>query len=417
MIKKRNLLSASILLAIFSGVQANDQAAIPEYSSKSIAEGDELDIQYALVNDHADFIRPLSYLAHTLGYAWVGGNNSQYIGEDMTVEQWGDKWIIQGNNNGDCSGYRCGDKTRITIDNFKYTLNPGEFWHGDVLESEKELIKTIPATVRNLSNVSQMVVIDFSVAESTTWSKEDTFSFSESVTTESSFSWPLVGETSLAITFGTGQSFSSSNGGSSSETQTFQARATVPPNSEIPIRIQLYRSNISYPYRFGANISYDVTFDGFLRWSGNAWHTHPDNRPNLIHTFTMGRVSEPYADIRYQWDHRDSPVHEKWWDWNWAISENGLNVMQNVTGASLRPFYSYVSGNFSAESQYAGEIEFGQATEIDSGSGSIITKLAKVYRTAEDSSETIQVISDFDADELESLGFGNAEFSVRVVEE
>lgn len=415
--KKRHLLFASLLLAVFSVVQANDQAVIPEYSSKAIEEGDELDIQYTLVSDHADFIRPLSYLAHTLGYAWVGGNNSQYIGEDMTVEQWGDQWIIQGNNSGDCSGYRCGDKTRIIIDNFDYILNADDFWHGDVVESEKELVKTITATARNLSDVAQTVVVDLSMTETTTWSKQDTFSFSESVTTGNSFNWPLVGETSLAITFGAGQSFSSSNGGTSSESATFQARATVPANSEIPIRVMLYRSNISYPYRFGANISYDVTFEGFLRWSGNAWHTHPDDRPNLSHTFTMGRDSEPSADIRYQWDHRDDSFFVKWWDWNWAINEFGLNVMQNQTGRSLRPFYSYVSGDFSAESQYAGAIEIGQATELESGSASIIAKRYKVYRAAEDSSETIQVSSNFDAYELESLGFSNVEFSVSAVEE
>jgi hypothetical protein len=113
----------------------------------------------------------------------------------------------------------------------------------------------------------------------------------------------------------------------------------------------------------------------------------------------------------------DDPVFVKWWDWNWAINEFGLNVMQNETGRSLRPFYSYVSGNFSAESQYAGAIEFGQAIELESESDSILTKQDNVYRAAEDSSETVQIISNFDADELESLGFSNVKFSVRAVEE
>ena len=115
----------------------NDQSEIPDYSAKSVPEGSELDVQYELVNNRNDFVRPLSYLAHNLGYAWVGGNNSQYVGEDMTIKRSGDSWVIQGNNGGSCSGYRCGEKTKITVDNFAYTVNDDNFWHGDVIVSER----------------------------------------------------------------------------------------------------------------------------------------------------------------------------------------------------------------------------------------------------------------------------------------
>jgi hypothetical protein len=134
----------------------------------------------------------------------------------------------------------------------------------------------------------------------------------------------------------------------------------VPANSELPIRVELYRSSISYPYRFNADISYDFEFNGFLRWSGNAWHTHPDNRPYKAHTFTMGRGSDKSADIRYQWDHRYIPGETKWSDWGLAIKEASLSRMQYATGGSLRPFHSHVSGDFYADSQFAGTIEIGQ---------------------------------------------------------
>lgn len=83
-----------------------------------------------------------------------------------------------------------------------------------------------------------------------------------------------------------------------------QVRPMIPANSQVPIRVELYRSSIAYPYRFNANISYDVEFNVFLRLSGNAWHTYPTSRPYKSHTFTMGRTSDKSADIRYQWYHR-----------------------------------------------------------------------------------------------------------------
>lgn len=385
------------------------QSEIPNYPARAIPEGDEIDVQYELVTDRSAFVRPLSYLAHNLGYAWVGGNNSQYVGEDMKVDRVGDRWVIQGNNSGSCSGYRCGEKTKITVDNFTYTLNDKNFWHGDVVESDRELVKTITAMARNYSNTPQQIVVDLKLDESTNWSKTNSYGFAQQVKTENEFKWPLVGNTKLSITLEANQSFSNSNGASTSEQVTLQARPMVPANSELPVRVELYRSTISYPYRFNADISYDVNFYGFLRWSGNAWHTHPDNRPYRSHTFTMGRGSDKSADIRYQWDHRYIPGEVKWWDWSWAIKEAGLSSMQYATGASLRPFYSYVSGDFYAESQYAGTIEIGQASPLGISTRSANDLPQGNTQRVGD----VEVTTNFDADELSALGFEGAEMTVQ----
>ena len=379
----------------------SDQTSIPNYAPKSIAEGTEVAIQHALINDHSKFIRPLSYLAHYLGYAWVSGNRSNYVGEDMKVRRTsGDKWTIQGDNSGSCSGYRCDEKTKITVDNFAYTLNDGDFWHGTVVESERELINTVMVTAINNTNIPQQVVVNLSVDESTNWSKTNSYGFSQKVETENTFKWPLVGSTKISISIEANQNFSNTNGGSSSQTVALQARPMVPANSSIPIKVQLYRSTISYPYRFGADISYDVNFNGFLRWGGNAWNTHPDNRPYKSHTFTLGRSSPPANDIRYQWNHRYIPSEVRWWDWSWAISNNGLSNMHYATAASLRPFNSYVSGDFNAESQFAGNIEIGEPGLV----GGIPS----------DSSTGVDFISNFDADGLEALGFSNAKLTMRM---
>ncbi|MCZ8499402.1 aerolysin family beta-barrel pore-forming toxin [Vibrio lentus] len=46
----------------------------------------------------------------------------------MTIKRSGGSWVIQGNNSGSCDGYRCGEKTKITVDNY-YTVNDNNFWH------------------------------------------------------------------------------------------------------------------------------------------------------------------------------------------------------------------------------------------------------------------------------------------------
>ncbi len=387
----------------------NDQAEIPYYPTKSVPEeADTIGVEYELVHDHQDFVIPLSYLAHHLGYAWVGGNYGPSVGEDMDIKRSGNGWVIQGNNSGSCDGYRCGEKTKFIVNNFTYTLDGDNFEHGEVQESDRELIKTVFATATNNTDVSQTVVVDLKVNESTHWSKTNSYGFSESVSAENTFKWPLVGDTKVNVTFEANQSFASTNGGDTSESVTLQARVTVPAQSKIQIKVELYNSSISYPYQFNADIAYDVEFDGFLRYSGNAWHTHPTNRPNQKHKFTMGRASDHANDIRYQWDHRYIEGLSDSWDWSWAIQEAGLKNMQLATGGSLRPFHSFVSGEFFAESQYAGSIIIGQPNADG--------------RSIEGENQTtvqlgnIEVTTNFDAQELSDLGFEGAEFNVRLAD-
>ncbi|MFA0036569.1 aerolysin family beta-barrel pore-forming toxin [Vibrio chagasii] len=391
------------------------QSEIPSITPKAIAEGEEIDVEYALVNDREDFIHPISMLASFLGYAWVAGNNAAYVGRDMVVNRSGDRWIIQGNNNGSCGGYRCDEKTQIIVDNFTYTVNDDNFSHGEVTESDRELIKTVSATARNNTDIAQQVVVDLKVDESTNWSKTNSYGFSESVSTENTFKWPFVGDTKLNIKFEANQSFAKTNGGSSSETVTLQARPMVPPHSEVKIKVELYRSTISYPYQFNADMAYDVEFNGFLGYNFNAWHTHPTNRPTQVHKFTMGRASSHAADIRYQWDHRYIPGETLWWDWGSAINRHGLSLMQWATSHSLRPFHSYVSGDFYAESQYAGTIEIGEAKSLSADGLSVRSSIEGENQVTEHLGG-IDVTTNFDAQELSDLGFEGAEFNVRLAD-
>ncbi|MEZ8017974.1 aerolysin family beta-barrel pore-forming toxin [Vibrio splendidus] len=401
--------------------QANDNtwcypnspdAGLPYYDEQAIQESDNLEVQSALVNDNGNFIRPLSYLAHNLGFAWVGGNNARYVGQDMSIKQLNDGWEIKGNNDGNCSGMRCNEKTTITVDNFSYTLDSEVFSHGTILEPAQELIKTVSAYAINESNEPKQIIVELKFEQSTRWHKTNRFDLSDSVIISDNFKWPQVGKTEVRVLLEQEQRFSDTNNGSRSELSELQAIITVPANSVLPFQVEFLRSTISYPYRIKANMSYNVNFTGFLRHSGNALSSHPTNRPTISHTFTMGTNTEEQANIRYQWDHRYIPGEMKWWDWSWAINTNGLSSMQYAAGASLRPFYTHVSGQFSAESQYSGLIDIGEQHSVGSFDAMTALNNHKTYYAGD-----VQVVTDFDSETLVQLGYEDAELMINPVQQ
>ncbi len=133
------------------------------------------------------------------------------------------------------------------------------------------------------------------------------------------------------------KSFAKTNGGSSSETVTLQARPMVPATLRSQFKVELYRSTISYPYQFNAILLHRwILWLPSLEWQ-RMWHTHLTTAL-LSDTCSLWVVRADHsADIRYQWDHRYIPGESKWWDWGWAIKEAGLSNMQYATGGSYVP--------------------------------------------------------------------------------
>ncbi|MCC5518725.1 aerolysin family beta-barrel pore-forming toxin [Vibrio splendidus] len=387
-------------------------AGLPYYEAQAIETNNNLDVQRALVRDNANFIRPLSYLAHNLGYAWVGGDNARYVGQDMATKPLNNGWEVKGNNDESCAGDRCNEKTSITVDNFAYTLDNTSFLHGSITETDQELIETVSAYAINDSAQPKQIVVDLHFEQSTQWSKTQHFDLADSVVIDETFHWPQVGKTEVRVALEEGQRFSDTNNGSRFEPTDLQAIITVPANSVLPFQVEFLRSTISYPYRIKTSMSYDVNFTGFLRYSGNALNSHPTNRPTVSHTFTMGTTSEDQANIRYQWDHRYIPGEMKWWDWSWAINTNGLSSMQYAAGASVRPFYTYVSGQFSAESQYSGMIDIGTEHSIDSFNAMTPSGDDTIYYAGD-----IKVLTDFDRAALAELGYNSAQLTITPIQQ
>jgi hypothetical protein len=383
---------------------------ITPFDAKGIDSDESIEIQRRLVSNYDDFIRPVSYLAHFLGYAWVSGDQGDYIGQDMVVTKESDVWVLQGYQAPPCQGERCDEKTKITVSDFDYVLNSEKFFFDDVTESGRNLVKTMTAYIINDSDILKQINVEFQFEQGVNWSKYDDFDLGQYVQINRDFRWPQIGATKFDIILPKGQTYGETNQEQRQEQVSRQARLSVPPHSVLPIQIHFYHSDITYSYKIGFDISYKMNFNGFLRQNDNAWHSHPTNRPTKSHSFILGRASKNAENIQYQWDHRYIPGESKWWDWSWAISTRGLEPMLYATGATLRPFYSFITGRFEAKSRFSDFIEVGRERPIDE----------KWVESIPDNwllSEVDGLIfgMDFDHISLERLGFENASVTLKSV--
>lgn len=341
----------------------NVKTEINKFDPVYIDEGTKKRVEWNLLNNKDNFIIPAAQLAHILGFAWVGGSALPTAGEDMKV--WWDSaeqnWKIRGND-GPCNGYRCNEKSTISVKNFSYTMDPKSFHvDGNIVNSNKKLINTISSSAINKTSIPQQYVIDINYKTSTNWSQHNDYSFSESIAVSTSFKSPQVTggvDKSIQVTIGATQGWGENNGGDESNTVTIQARPLVPANSALKVLLNVYRADVSYPYVFDADVSYELGFSGFMRWSGNGLLSHPENRPEETATFAIGRFAGEQKSLDFQWDHRDIPGVNQKWDWSWVSQNSGSKATRYWLGKVLSPKKARVKGMFYAEDQYTGELYF-----------------------------------------------------------
>ena len=85
---------------------------------------------------------------------------------------------------------------------------------------------------------------------------------------------------------------------------------------------------------------------------------------------------------------------------DWGIQGNDIGKYTGYRcDEKSRNFHSFVSGDFSAESQYAGTMDIGKAQPIDKSSLSLKDNATTLL------AGNVEVTSNFNADELNSLGF------------
>lgn len=393
---------------------------IPTRSALYVPAGTAYQVEDELMAEKDNFIKPLSYLTHYMGFAWVGGNGSNYVGEDMDINLGADhSYEIKGSNDGSCSGYRCGEKSSITVSNFQYVMDVDSFTAVENrVVTDKELINTVTGTGVNDLSIPQVMTVFLEYSQGTDWSQSNDTSVSGSVTLENTWKSPSVtggADTSVSVTVTAGHTWGESNGETDIKKIRVGYNTTVPAYTQVDASIELYKATVSYPYEFDADISYDLAINGFMRWGGNALLSHPENRPNETANFVIGRSATEEKSIAHQWEHRNIPGVNTKWDWPWMIQQNGLSTIEYYLSQILRPLKTTINGTFSAEKQYAGKVIWNnerpllQSQNIEQSTA--MTSRNKLSTSDSSANDNIST-SDSIRQQLEEAGFKDVKVSV-----
>ena len=353
-------LAASIALVMSPSVAlANSNntplPVIPSYSDKAYADGgNEEVLKYNVVND-PDFYKPLAYLGHYLGFGWAGGTNSRYIGEDMEVSyDSNDSYTINARYNSNdpyADGYWSDNRLKIKVKDIKLVTDPSTLELGESEVYDREALVASSATVYNCGNTEDTVPVQLDFDETKSWTKTDDFKFGQaiSVTNKYEVGVPGIGGASSEIKaeFNASQGWSEANGETTKIGRTAQYRAQVPAGYKRNITLTLFKQKADIPYKSFAYLSYNLDFEGFLRWGGNAQIDHPTNRPHLTHTFgsTSGLNGPQTIADEYQFSFIRNRSN---WDWHWMRDEFGQSKLNWALGiVSKRKYGAVITGKFS----------------------------------------------------------------------
>ncbi|MCF1456073.1 MAG: aerolysin family beta-barrel pore-forming toxin [Shewanella sp.] len=378
---------------------------IPKYDTLLLEEGDESTVEWGLVNNKT-FYQPLAEFAHILGYALAGGTGSEYVGENMITWVNGEgSYRIDGDTSDACSSPRCNERLKMEVSNFEFKIDPQTFDHGEITESDRELIGQFSEVVTNDSDLKQQFRVAITYTKSSNWSKTDNFTFSDKLGVKKGFDWPLVGETDLNVEIGTMDSWGSMTGGTESTSVTDTALIYVEAHTKQEVLLDVYQSSISYPYSFNAEVSFDLRLTNFMR-SENALMWHPTNSPTYTGHWVIGRNTDRHTDLGYQYSHRNTPTPDKVWDWPWVIHNYGEESTLTNLGRVLRKIHAPISGNFYAEASSGSDIYYGKTIPLPDGKLSSVKSL-QIDKELKQNSLTKQ--------ELEQYGIYNLSFEAKPV--
>ncbi len=284
------VLIASQMLSFMPTISNAMEDNIPNSGVSLYKFDDEVSLKAMIIKDKK-FQKPLAYLAHYMGFGWCGGTKTPYIGDDFSFKMIdSDTFELQANydeNDEYSSGYRSSERLKIILDNVKFYMDGKSL----VLEDQQLLdLKPLPPLTgyaynrsrktgnKEEDNKSDTVVLDFTYNTDTSWSKTEDYSFSEKIgiSNKYSFDLGLMGsETTITAEFNANQGWSEMNGNSTTISQKQQYRADVPKESKRLIKLTVFKQDVEIPYKIDMYMTYDVTFEGFLRWKGNARNDHP----------------------------------------------------------------------------------------------------------------------------------------------
>lgn len=343
---------------------------IPDYPDKEYGLQDAASLKYAIISD-PEFHEPLAYLAHFLGYGWCAGTGKRSVGEDFSIHQdSGSQYTLQARYNSNdpyADGYRAHDRLKMQLKNIRFVTNPGDLELGEPQVYNREPTKTVTYLIKNEGNTTDIQVATLAYNETESWSKEDNFSFTETIGISSKFEADLLiasAEGEVKAEFSATQGWKETHGESNTVSQTEQYRAEMPPRTQREITITFFKQTADIPYHSRMFMEYDLEFENFLRWGGNARTDHPTNRPWEVYTFGGRNNLNASEDVLDQYLHQKIDGYSQW-DWAWMKNEFGANSIRWALGnVSKRKFGAPMTGKFTTVDAGQYEIVAGPAVPL-----------------------------------------------------
>ncbi|WP_280520975.1 aerolysin family beta-barrel pore-forming toxin [Shewanella salipaludis] len=351
-------------MTVSSLVEAAIPNTIPKLSMVEHASPDLDSLKNNVINDPS-FIGSLFYLGHHLGYAWAGGTASQYVGQDIAVKrESATEYSLNARYNSNdpyAGGYWSSERLKVNLKNIHFVTNPQDLTLGTPQIYEREALYTVPFVVYNWGDSEDTGLATLNYNRTTSWAKTDNFSFSEKigVTNKYEVGIPGLGGASSEISaeFSASQGWSETNGDSTSISAQAQYNATMPPRSKRYVSITLFKQKADIPYSSNMFMMYDVKYENFLRWGGNAHIDHPTDRPNFPYTFggaNANNLNGPESIID-QYLHQDiygygvwdwpaavtSSTNKSWFEWHLAnlARKHGAPISGKFTTIDSSQFY------------------------------------------------------------------------------
>ncbi|WDV45113.1 aerolysin family beta-barrel pore-forming toxin [Clostridiaceae bacterium M8S5] len=292
---------------------------------------DEQDLISKVINNRY-FIKNNAIFANYLGIAWCSGTASQYVGDDFSFKKDGDKYILQANYNKHdpyASGYWADKRLKMTVSNVRFHIDTDSIKLGKEKVTKLDPVMLQSCDAVNKGNTEDSSTVSFTYTKDKTVSHSFTYSFEEGIQVNSTATIDVKfvsASCNYGWSFKSGQSWTNSTATASSVSATTSYDAKIPAKSKRTIKLMSFKTKSDVPYTATIYMDYDITYSGFLKYSGNARADHPRNRPFVNITFGDDHKSAQEA-IRDMYDHKDINGYSNW-DWNW-MEKQATNDKQN----------------------------------------------------------------------------------------
>lgn len=300
----------------------------PSVSAYSVASVRDVEHLKYKVATNSTIIRNLACLADMLGFAGCGETQSPYAGDCFAIARNPDgTYSVQAQYNSSdpyASGYWADQRLKITLSNFRVTINPSTFHYGTSVITRLTPIAYDWVYAANPSSTLSAISVELSSSHADTYAHETTVSLGESaeVGIESEAEVPLfaAGKQSTAFPFDATAGWKPTSTASTVIGTKWKYVVQVPARSKKLVTLMAHRSRAHIDYNGVARVAFDVAFHGFLRWGSNPRRPPPTNRPLVAVTFGSDRMSE--IEAVFQQHGHSNQAHHAGRDWMNPYSYN-----------------------------------------------------------------------------------------------